>query len=66
MPCVVVSVEELRMSIERRLENLSGEAERLRAALEALGPGAPVPAAPTIDRTLDPLAGVGERQPRPV
>ncbi|MGO9960786.1 MAG: hypothetical protein ACLP50_33210 [Solirubrobacteraceae bacterium] len=54
------------MSIERRLENLSGEAERLRAALEALGPGAPVPAAPTIDRTLDPLAGVGERQPRPV
>jgi hypothetical protein len=36
---VVVSVEELRVSIERHLDDLSDEAERLRAALEALGPG---------------------------
>jgi hypothetical protein len=36
---VVVSVDELRVSIERHLDDLSHEAERLRAALEALGPG---------------------------
>ncbi len=49
------------MSIERRLENLSGEAERLRAALQALGPGAPVSAAPTMDRTPRPR-GRGRRE----
>jgi hypothetical protein len=58
---VVVSVEELRMRIERRLENLSGEVERLRAALEALGPGASVPAARTMDRTPRP-PGRGRRE----
>jgi hypothetical protein len=36
-----VSIEELRISIERHLEELSEQVERLRAALEALGPGDP-------------------------
>lgn len=36
---MVVSVEELRVSIERHLDDLSDEAERLCAALQALGPG---------------------------
>ena len=35
---MVVRVEELRVSIERHLDDLSDEAERLRAALQALGP----------------------------
>lgn len=35
---MVVSVDELRVSIERHLDDLSDEAERLRAALQALGP----------------------------
>jgi hypothetical protein len=34
-----VNVEELRISIELHLEDLSEQVERLRAALEALGPG---------------------------
>jgi hypothetical protein len=36
---VVVSVDELRVSMERYLDELSDEAARLFAALEALGPG---------------------------
>lgn len=35
---VIMTVEELRMSIERHLDQVSDEAERLRAALDALGP----------------------------
>jgi hypothetical protein len=34
-----VSIEELRISIERHPEDLSEQVEQLRAALEALGPG---------------------------
>jgi hypothetical protein len=40
-PRIIVTIEELRISIERDLEDLSEEVERLRAALEALGPGDP-------------------------
>ncbi len=40
-PRIIVNIEELRISIERDLEDLSGQVERLRAALEALGPGDP-------------------------
>jgi hypothetical protein len=36
-----MSIDELRISIERHLEELSEQVERLRAALEALGPGDP-------------------------
>ena len=36
---MAVSVDELRVSMERHLDELSDEAERLRAALQALGPG---------------------------
>ena len=36
-PRIIVNIEELRISIERDLEDLSGQVERLRAALEALG-----------------------------
>jgi hypothetical protein len=36
---VVVSVDELRVSMERYLDELSDEAKRLGAALQALGPG---------------------------
>ena len=40
-PRIIVNIEELRISIERDLEDLSEQVERLRAALEALGPGDP-------------------------
>ena len=36
---MAVSVDELRVSMERYLDELSDEAARLRAALQALGPG---------------------------
>ncbi len=38
---IIVSIEELQISIERHLEELSEQVERLRAALEALDPGDP-------------------------
>ena len=41
---MIVSDDDLQMSIERRLEDLSEQAERLRCALDALGPAAPAPA----------------------
>ena len=40
-PRIIVNIEELRISIERDLEDLSEQVGRLRAALEALGPGDP-------------------------
>ena len=48
---MVVSVEELRVSIERHLDDLSDEAERLRAALQALGPGGTSSATSSIGET---------------
>ena len=51
---MVVSVDELRVSIERHLDDLSDEAERLRAALQALGPGDTSSATSSIGETSRP------------
>ena len=62
-----VSVEDLRMSIERRLEVLSEQAERLRCALDALGAPQAAPLSGDRDDTPqltvnDPAPGAAEGQ----
>ncbi len=52
-----VSTEALQVSIEQRLNELSDEADRLRAALDALGPNdTPRPSASRPRRTAPPAA----------
>lgn len=62
---MIVSVDELRIRIERRLEHLSEQAERMRAALEALGPSDPAPASSTTGKTPRSTGPRERRAPTP-
>ncbi len=61
---MTVSIEELRIGIERRVEELSKQVERLRAALEALGPGDPAHVGSATGRTLRATGPRGRRAAR--
>jgi len=61
---IIVSIEELRIGIERHLEELSKQVDRLRAALEALGPGDPAHVRSATGRTPRATSPRGRRAPR--
>ena len=59
-----MSIGELRISIERHVAELSEQVERLRAALEALGPGDPVHVRSATGRTPRATGPRGRRAAR--